>query len=116
MQVGNSPGCIRTRAVSLHRTQCAGERMLETVSAVEGDNAASPRHKIYQALECGFDGIEVFINIGVIKFHRRQDHGIRKVMQKLRPLVEESRIVFIALEDEVLALSELKTAAEVLGD
>src|SRR4030088_2994693 len=34
-------------------------------------------------------------------------------MQKLQTFVEESRVVLVAFEDEVFALSQLKTAAKV---
>src|SRR5579872_1516778 len=49
----------------------------------------------------------------MIKLHRRQNERVGKVMQKLWSLVEESSIVFIALEDEVLTLSQLKTTTKV---
>ena len=37
-------------------------------------------------------------------------------MQELRAFVEEGRIVFVALEDEVFSFAELKAAAEVFRD
>src|SRR5439155_22189841 len=52
----------------------------------------------------------------MIKLDRSEDDRVREIVQKLRPLVEEGRIIFVAFEDEVLSLPQLKTRSEVLRD
>src|SRR5271169_5115919 len=116
MQVGDSPRCIGAGTISLHRAERASKTTLEAVSGIESDDAAAARHEVHQALEGGFHSVEVLVNISVIKFNRRQDDGVRKVVQELWTLVEERSIVLIAFDDEVLPLSQLKAAAEVFRD
>src|SRR3979411_855254 len=113
MQISDSPGCLRGGTISLHRTKGAGKATLDALAGVEGDDASATRHQIHQSLESRFYSVEIFIDIGVIKFNRSQDYRVGKVMQELRPLVEESRVVLIAFADELFALSQLKTAAKV---
>ena len=77
---------------------------------------APPRHQIYQPLERRLHRIEVAVNIGVIELHVRQNQRVGKVVHELRTLVEEGRIVLVALQNEGLPLAKLKTGAEILRD
>ena len=83
---------------------------------VEGDDASAAWDQIHQALERGFYRIEIFVDVGVIEFDRGENDRVGKVVKELRSLVEESGVVFVAFEDEVLACSKLKAGAEIFGD
>src|SRR5579872_1577309 len=109
----DSPACICAGTISLHRTERARQTTLDALARIECNDAATARHQIHQSLERGFYGVEIFINIGVIKLNRRQDDRVGEIVQKLRTLIEESRVVLIAFEDEVFALSQLEAAAKV---
>ena len=52
----------------------------------------------------------------MIELDRRQNDGVRKIVQELRAFVEESSIVFVAFQDEILPAAQLKAAAEILRD
>src|SRR4029077_17109240 len=95
------------------RTKCFLQTTVEALSLVKGHDSSPQRNQVHQPLEGRFNGIEVFVDIGVVEFHRAQNGGVREIVQKLRPLVKERRIVFIALQDEVLSLPQLETAAKV---
>src|SRR5580704_578403 len=116
MQVRDWPSCIRAGAVALHRAKGASETAIKALAPIEGDDAAAARDEIHQPLKGRFHGVEVFVNICVIKFDRSQNDGVGKIMQKLWALVEESGVILIAFEDEVFALSQLKAAAKVFRD
>ena len=77
---------------------------------------AAARNQIHQALEGGLDRVEIFVDVGVIEFDRGQNDGVGKIVQELRALVEEGGVVFVAFEDEMLAVAEMKARAEILRD
>ena len=52
----------------------------------------------------------------MIKFHRCQDDRVGKVVQEFRALIEEGSIVFVAFEDEVLSLAQMKAGAKIFGN
>ncbi len=52
----------------------------------------------------------------MVEFHRGEDDGVWKIVEKLGALVEEGGIVLVAFEDEILSAAQLKTAAEVFSD
>src|SRR5581483_4040443 len=80
------------------------------------DDPSAPGHKVHETPEGGLDRIEVAINIGMVEFDRGQGGSVRKVMQELRPLVEEGGVIFVALEEEVRAAAELKAGPEIFRD
>src|SRR5436190_17962673 len=59
------------------------------------------RHDSKQPLETQLYFIEISKNIGMIEFDVVYDHQFGQIMHKLRPLIEESGIVFIAFEDDI---------------
>ena len=116
LQIRHLPiACLRV-AVSLHRTECPRQTTLDTLPGIEGNDAATPRNQVHQALESRLHCIEIFVNVRMIELNRSEDDRVGKVVQEFRTLVEEGGIVLIAFEDEVLPLPELKTAAEIFGD
>src|ERR1700719_4034146 len=116
MQVGDSPSRVRAETVALHRSERTGKTKLEALSGIEGNDAAAAGHQIHQTLESSFHGIQILVNIRVIKLHRGQNDGVGKVVHELGALFEESSVVLVALEDEMFALSQSKTAAKVFRD
>ena len=69
------------------------------------------RHELPESL---LHGLEVGVHLGVVVLDGRQDHALRPVMQELRALVEERRLVFVPLDDELVPPPEAEGAAEVL--
>jgi hypothetical protein len=112
-----------SHAVTLDRAESFGETAIETWTsgsvadgAVEGDDSAAAGNEVDQALEGGFNGIEIFVDIGVIEFDSGEDDGVRKIMKKFRTFVEEGSVVFVAFEDEMLTRAEMETGSEVFSD
>src|SRR5262249_22295927 len=102
--------------IPLHRAEGLGQAFVDVGIRVPADNLAFSRRQVDQTLKSGLDRIQVFEDIGVIKFDRGQDDGLGEVMQELWAFVEECRVVFIALQDEMLTLAQREAAAEVLGN
>ena len=80
-----------------------------------GDNAPVARHEVYQAPELQLDGRKIFVNVGVIKFQRRDDDFLRMVVQKFRRLVAKRGVVLVAFQDKVVAAAEAEAAAKVFS-
>jgi len=83
---------------------------------IEGDNAATARDEVDQALEGRFYSIEIFVNVRVIKLDRGENDRVREIVQEFGAFVEKRGIVFVAFDDEILAAAQLKTPAEILRD
>jgi len=126
-QVDNFPIGARAGAVALNGAKRFSQAAIQTVRAawtaggltgetVEGDDASAARDQIDQPLECGFNGIEIFIDVGMIELDRGENDGVGKVVQEFRALVEECGVVLIAFEDEVFAITKMKTRTEIFGD
>src|SRR5439155_17828601 len=65
------------------------------------DDQARTRYDIDQPPERRADRIEIRVDVGVIEFNVLQQNDSGQVMKKLRSLVEECRVVFIAFDNEV---------------
>ena len=52
----------------------------------------------------------------MIKFDVADDGDLRQVVHELRPLVEIGRVVFVALNDKVVAICDAKARAEILDE
>ena len=122
-QVGDLPVRARAGAVALDGAERLGQTALQAWAfcrlageAIEGYDASAARNQIHQAFECGLDGVEIFVDVGVIELDRSQNDRVGKIVQELRSFVEESGVVFVAFEDEVLAGAEMKARTEILGD
>ena len=53
-------------------------------------------------------------NIGVIELDTGQYRQMRSVVKKFGPLVEKGRVVFVPLDDDVLACAQAIIAVEIL--
>src|SRR4029453_1283474 len=80
------------------------------------DQFAIAGNQVYKSPEGNFHRRQIVINIGMVKLDIAYDRDLRQVVHKLRTLVEICRVVFVAFNDEVIASSNSKTYAEVLGD
>src|SRR5271155_1070008 len=79
---------------------------VRTLVRFKSDDASTSRNQVYQPLERRLNGIEIFVDVGVIEFDRSQNYGIWKVVQKLRAFIEEGRVIFVTFENEVLSLAQ----------
>ena len=76
------------------------------------DEQAVGGHQRDELPERVLDRLERREDVDVIELDRREDRGVRAVVEELRALVEERGVVLVALDDEVLALAELLALAE----
>ena len=63
-----------------------------------------------------FNRRQIVVDVGMIEFDVVDDRDFRQVVHKLRTFVEISGVVFVAFDDEVVAVGHSKTDAEVLRD
>src|SRR5690606_25906027 len=66
--------------------------------------------------EAALHVLEVLVDVGVVELDRGEDAGAWTIVQELRPLVEEGRVVLVALDDEVGAGPAARGPVEVLRD
>ena len=59
--------------------------------------------------------LEIGIDICVIEFEVTDHRDVRQILQKLRGLVEERTVVFIALDNEVAPLPQSVARVEIAG-
>src|SRR5205814_868644 len=75
------------------------------IVAIQEDHAVL-RHDVEEPAETELDLVEVIEDVGVIELDVIHDQQFREVMDELRALVEESGIVFVALEHDAFALEK----------
>ena len=107
---------VALHSITFDRAESADDTFIDVWIRVIGNDFPSAWRQVHQALECCLYRFQVGIDVGMIKLHRSQDNGLRKVVQEFGALVEEGRVVFVAFDDEVLALLQSKTAVEILRD
>ena len=72
------------------------------------------RNKIHEATKREFHCVQIIVNVCMIELDIVDDGKFGQVVHELRPLIEICRVVFIAFDDEVLAVSNPKARAEIL--
>src|SRR6185312_12802247 len=90
-----------------------GHTLIHVLVGIVSDDLSFARHQVHQPLESGLYGIKVGINIGMVKFNRGQDDGLRKIVQKLWAFIKKSGVVLIAFNNEMLSLAQGKAAAKI---
>ena len=70
------------------------------------------RHHAHEMMELRLDRREIGEDVGVIVFEIVEDRGARPVVDELRALVEERRVVLVGLDDEERAVGEARRHAE----
>jgi hypothetical protein len=97
----------------------AAGRAAHHVAHVRGvqrrDDRTLGGHALHQRAEGLFDVVEVAVDVGVIELDGGDGQRARVVVQELRRLVEERRVVLVPLDDEVRPASFAKAPAEVQG-
>src|ERR1051326_1362961 len=82
---------------------------------VPSDNQLSfAGDEIHQTAKRQLDRVEVLVDVCVIEFDIVDDCDLRQVMHELRAFIEISRVVFVTLDDEVIAFSDAKADAKIL--
>ena len=70
------------------------------------------RHRAHEMMELRLDRREVGEDVGVVELEVVEDRGARPVVDELRALVEERRVVLVGLDDEERAVGEPRGHAE----
>ncbi len=73
------------------------------------------RNELDEFAERPLDRRLVGEDVGVVELDRGENHQLWPVMEKLRLLVEESRVVFVAFDDEVETMPEPPRTPEING-
>src|SRR5579859_4599016 len=95
-------------AVTLDAAESVGNALGDVFAAVIGDDEAAAGNEIDEALEGGLHGVEVGVDVGVIKFDVGENERVRKVVQELGSLVEEGGVVLVAFNNEGAGGAELE--------
>jgi hypothetical protein len=94
------------RGVRLREKANAARRSREDLAHVRviavGDNQPATRDNRHQLSERPLHRSQITENIGVIELDIVEDHRVGQVVDELAALVEERRVVFVALDDEEL--------------
>ena len=80
--------------------------------AVAHDQSVA-RHRAHEVMELGLDCGEVGEDVRVVELQIVQDRGARPVVNELRALVEERRVVLVRLDGEERRVGEPRRDAEV---
>src|SRR5579872_6754937 len=122
-QIRDSPVRTLARAVTFDWTEGFCEATLQACAfvgiadcSVERNDFSTSWNQVHQSLERCLDRVKILVDVGVIELDRSENDGIGEIMQELRSLVEECGVVFVALEDEVVAIAEVKAGTEILGN
>ena len=115
-EIADAPVGRIGESVALDAAEGAAHAFGHVWAAVVGDDEAAARNEIDEALEGGFDGFEVGVDVGVVELDVGEDERVGKVVEKLGALVEEGGVVLVAFEDEVARGTELKARAEIFRD
>src|SRR5256885_4502251 len=101
---------------TLHRTMRHIQQRCEIGIIPIAEQQSIARNQPNEMFERGVDRFEAVKNIRMIEFDIVDDRDFWQVMNELAPLIEESRIVLIAFNDEPLALGEPRALTEVVWD
>src|SRR5579862_1227529 len=123
MKIGDPPVGLRSCSVALDRTKRLSEGAFETrtlrgfaCEAVEGDDSSAAGDEVHQTFEGCLDGIEIFVDVGVIEFDGSEDDCVRKVVEKLWALIEKGGVVLVAFKNEVMSAPEVEARSEIFGN
>ena len=98
-QILEAPVGIGGEAVALHAAEGARHAFGHIGAAVVGHDEAAARNQVHEPLECGLHRFEIGVDVGVIELHVGEDQRVGKVVQELRSLVEEGRVVLVAFDE-----------------
>jgi len=112
-EIGEAPGGISEESVTFNVTKSAGHAFGDVL---RGNDAAAAGDEIDEAFEGGSDRVEVRIDVGMVELDVGEDEGVGKIVHELRALIEESRVVLVAFDDEGAAVAQMEAGAEVFRD
>ena len=92
-------------SVTFDWAKCTSQASVNAFAFLEGNDSPASGDEVYQAFEGGLNCVEVFVDVGMVEFHRGEDDGVWKIVEKLGALVEEGGVVLAAFEDEILSIS-----------
>ncbi len=102
-------------AVALHAAKGVADALGDVGVAVVGQDQASAGNEIHETLESDFYGVEIGVDVSVVKFNVSEDERVRKIVQEFGPFIEEGGVVFIAFHDESARGTQLKTGGEIFS-
>src|SRR5512136_138899 len=118
------PNRMRRRAIDLPCTAVAEGDALRPAAALEHagerrlsgihDDSSGPGERAHAVVELRLDRRQVREYVGVVELEVVEHGRARQVVDELRPLVEERGVVLVRFDDEGLAATDLRGAAEVL--
>ena len=83
--------------------------------AVPADNQLTvSRHQIHQPPKRQLDRVQILVDVRMIEFDVVDNRDLRQVVHELRPFIKVGRVVFIACDDEIIAVSNAEADAEIL--
>src|SRR2546428_876146 len=81
-----------------------------------GNQPAVAGHEIHKPTKGQLDRLKIGIDVRVIEFDVVDDGEFGQVVHELGPLIEVSGVIFVAFDNEVIALRYPKAGAKVLYD
>src|SRR5271170_1046840 len=115
-QVEGLNGIIFAETEFFDRTMRHIEQRREICIIAIAEQQAVSRHEPDELRKTLLDGVEIFKNVRVIEFQIVDDGNFRQVMDELAALVEKRRVVFVALDDEPLAVRETRALRKIIRD
>ena len=90
-----------------------GQHPLQRLGVRRPDDPPLPGHGTHQMMELGLDGPQIREDVGVVVLQVVEHGGTRPVVHELGTLVEESRVVFVGLDDEIGLAPQARRDREV---
>src|SRR5882672_4846406 len=109
-------GIALAEAEPLHGTVRNIEKRGEVPIVAIAKKEAVARNEPDEMFEGGFDGFEVGEDVGVVELEIVDEGDLGEVMDEFAAFVEESGVVFVALNDEPFTVRKASALAEVVGD
>ena len=112
-EVGGAHGIVLAKAKALHRTVSDVEQRGEVGLVAVGEQQAVARHEADELGEGLLHRGHVRKNVGVVQLQVVHNRDLGQVVDEFAALVEERGVVFVALDDEPLAVREPRARAQV---
>src|ERR1051325_1171928 len=118
VRVSDLPPGIASESEGLQLREQSGSHLLNYGTNIRtipsGDYAAVCGNQVHEPSKCEFHRCEISINVGMVKFNVIDNRQFRKVVHKLRTLIEVRSVILVCFNDEVFALGNAKTRTKVL--
>src|SRR4029077_350236 len=105
-EIPRAPIHFRAESKGLDRAKSFPYAFHHRLALSPGEDLAPTRNQIHQAAELELDGRQIGINIRVVEFTRGQNQFIGMVVKEFWAAVEEGRLVFITLENELFSATQ----------